>query len=282
MRQAIGPTLIASVTLLAAAGVDAGGLRVAAGTPGVLAAPADWGTAPDASVTAQARRPNSTSASRSAIVETRSGDARPVRPVVDLPASPLITERRLGPGSRLVILGNSFSSGWNGAGLGAHGWPAILAKTRGWSATNLAVPGTGFENPGWTSQPIGSRVAAAIAAQPDVLVVAGGHNDSRWSVAATSAAADRVLARLRRALPDATILIVAPIWRDGSPPARCLALRDHLRRSAAALGAVFVDPLTDRWFAGSRHALIGPDGLHPTDDGHRFIARAMLAALAGR
>jgi len=156
----------------------------------------------------------------------------------------------------------------------------MVAASRGWRAVNLAVPGTGFLNPGWTNQPLASRIAAAIRLEPDVVVVASGHNDSRWSASATADAADAAIRRLRRALPDAVFVIVAPIWQDGSPPQRCLILRDRLRARAAAIGAIFIDPLAGRWFAGSRHHLIGPDRLHPTDAGHRFMAARVLAALA--
>jgi lysophospholipase L1-like esterase len=98
--------------------------------------------------------------------------------------------------------------------------------------------------------------------------------------AATEAAADRVIERVHRAVPQAVIVVIGPIWADGSPPARCLALRDHLRRTAAAIGAVFVDPIGERWFAGARHRMIRADGIHPDDAGHRWIAGRVLAALA--
>jgi lysophospholipase L1-like esterase len=187
---------------------------------------------------------------------------------------------RMPAGSTAVFLGDSFTSGWNGAGLGRHGWPSIVAASRGWRAIDLAVPGTGFLNPGWTNQPVISRVAATIRLRPDIVVIASGHNDSRWSASATADAADAVIRRLRRALPDAVFVIVAPIWQNGSPPQRCLLLRDRLRTRAASIGAIFIDPLADGWFAGSRRQLIGPDRLHPTDAGHRFMAGRVLAALA--
>jgi lysophospholipase L1-like esterase len=188
---------------------------------------------------------------------------------------------RLGPGAKAVFLGDSFTSGWSGAGIGSHGWPGLVGADRGWKIVNLAVAGTGYMNPGWTHQTIGSRVDAAIRQKPQVVVVAGGHNDSRWAAATTGRAAIRVIDRLHAALPDAAIVIVAPIWQDGSPPARCLALRDALRRKAAAIGAVFIDPLADRWFAGAGHRFIGPDGLHPTNAGHAWIANRILEQLAG-
>jgi lysophospholipase L1-like esterase len=183
-------------------------------------------------------------------------------------------------GTKAVFLGDSYTTGWNGAGLGSRGWPRIVSRARGWQAVDLAVAGTGFINPGWTNQPVGSRVTEAIRQRPDVVFIAAGHNDSRWSVAATAAAADKVIDRLHRALPDALLVIVAPIWPSGSPPTRCLALRDHLRRTAASVGAIFIDPLGERWFAGSNQRFIGPDGIHPTDAGHRHMAERVLADLA--
>jgi lysophospholipase L1-like esterase len=206
----------------------------------------------------------------------------PLRPDVVVPDAPVIESGTVpGRGSTAVYLGDSYTSGWAGAGLGARGWPRLVGAERGWRTLNLAVPGTGFLNPGWTGQPIGSRVAAAIAARPDVVVLAGGHNDSRWAADATARAAESAIDRLRAALPEALLVVVAPIWQDGSAPQRCRALRDRLRARAASVGAVFIDPLASGWFAGSSHRFIGLDGIHPTNAGHRFIADRVLAALDG-
>jgi acyl-CoA thioesterase-1 len=188
---------------------------------------------------------------------------------------------RLGAGAKAVFLGDSYTSGWNGAGIGSHSWPALVGADRGWKVVNLSVAGTGFMNPGWTAQPIASQVDAAVRQRPQVVFVAGGHNDSRWPAATTSKAALTVIDRLHAALPGAVIVIIAPIWQDGSPPSRCLALRDALRRKAAAIGAVFVDPLGEHWFAGASHRFIGPDGLHPTNAGHAWLASRVLAELTG-
>jgi lysophospholipase L1-like esterase len=205
----------------------------------------------------------------------------PTRPVVVVPESKaIVVPRTAVSGSTAVFLGDSYTSGWSGAGLGARGWPRIVGAAEGWTVVNLAVPGTGFINPGWTGQPMGSRVQAAIDRHPGVVVIAGGHNDSRWSASAVAAAADRVIQRLHAALPNARLVIVAPIWPSGSPPSRCLVLRDHLRRTAASVGAVFVDPLAENWFGASRHSMILADGIHPSDAGHRYIAQRVLARLA--
>ena len=202
------------------------------------------------------------------------------RPTVVLPEVFPIVAARAPRGARVVVLGDSYTSGWNGAGLGSFNWTSIVGRSRGWTVTNLAVAGTGYQNPGWTNQPVGSLVSRTVRLHPDVVILATGHNDSRWSVASTSREADRVIARLRAGLPEAVLVIVGPIWQNGSPPTRSLALRDHLRRKAAAIGAPFVDPLGERWFAGADHRFIGPDGIHPTSAGHRHIADELLADLA--
>jgi lysophospholipase L1-like esterase len=178
-----------------------------------------------------------------------------------------------------AFLGDSYSTGWAGAGIGADGWPAIIGRAYGWRTRNYAVAGTGFVNPGWTGQPIRSRVAAVIRLQPGVIFVAGGHNDRRFGAAASGRAASAVLHRLREGVPDAVIVVIGPIWQDGSPPASVRGLRDRLRREAAEVGAVFIDPLRDGWFAGSRHRFIAADGIHPTQAGHRHIARLVLERL---
>ncbi len=178
-----------------------------------------------------------------------------------------------------AFLGDSYATGWAGAGIGASGWPAIVGRAYGWRTRNYAVAGTGFVNPGWTGQPIRSRVAAVIRLRPGVIFVAGGHNDRRFGAAASGRAAATVLHRLREGVPDAVIIVIGPIWQDGNPPASVRGLRDRLRRVAAEVGAVFIDPLGDGWFAGSRHRFIAADGIHPTQAGHRHIARLVLAGL---
>jgi len=178
-----------------------------------------------------------------------------------------------------AFLGDSYTSGWNGAGLGSAGWPAIVSESLGMRETNRAVAGTGFVNPGWTGQPISSRVADVIRVHPGIVFVAAGHNDRRFAASLSNRAADAVIARLHTSLPGAILVVIGPIWQDGRPPASLRALRDHLRVAATRVGAIFIDPLRDPWFGGAAHRMIGPDGVHPTDAGHRRIAGLVLAAL---
>jgi lysophospholipase L1-like esterase len=205
--------------------------------------------------------------------ELRVGGA--TRRAVASPSDAVLTSTR----PVAAFLGDSYTSGWNGAGVGSAGWPAIVSAALGMLETNQAVAGTGFVNPGWTGQPISSRVADVIRAHPQIVFVAAGHNDRRFSASLSDRAADAVIARLHASLPEATLVVIGPIWQDGRPPASLHALRDHLRLVAARVGAVFIDPLQDPWFGGAAHSMIGPDGVHPTDAGHRRIASLVLSAL---
>jgi lysophospholipase L1-like esterase len=178
-----------------------------------------------------------------------------------------------------VFLGDSYTSGYLGVGEGPDGWPAIVSGSAGWRMVNLAEPGIGFVNPGWTT-PVRTQVAEAVRLEPDVVVLAAGHNDEHYGTDRTARAADTVLDELGVGLPGAVLVVIGPIWYDGGPVATIVALRDHLRARTAATGALFIDPIAGRWFAGSNHQLIGADGVHPTNAGHRHIARLVLAALA--
>jgi lysophospholipase L1-like esterase len=178
-----------------------------------------------------------------------------------------------------AFLGDSYTSGYVEAGIGQAGWPALVGEAYGWRTENLAVPGTGFVNPGWTNQPMRTHIAAVIRLNPGIIFVAAGHNDRRFGSAAAAKAADAVLDQLRAGLPDAILVVIGPIWQDGSPATSVIEIRGHLKARAAVIGALFIDPLRGRWFAGSAHRFIGPDGVHPTDAGHRHIAQLVLASL---
>jgi lysophospholipase L1-like esterase len=177
-----------------------------------------------------------------------------------------------------VFLGDSYTSGYLGIGEGSDGWPAIVSGSAGWKMVNLAEPGIGFVNPGWTT-PVRTQVAEAIRLKPDLVVLAAGHNDEHYGTDRTARAADAVLGALGAGVPGAILVVIGPIWYDGSPVPTIVALRDHLRARAAASGALFIDPIAGRWFAGSNHPLIGAEGIHPTSSGHRHIAQLVLAAL---
>jgi lysophospholipase L1-like esterase len=299
-------TLLTAVALdvVLVAGVAGGGSSAAAGSPVVVAAMVGGGApgatvrgsrsdagapAPAASWTALPRGARESAARSCRATATGPATRTPAGrvPVVGAGAGSTPTSPGTPSGARAAartrpvaaFLGDSYTSGYNGAGYGRSGWPAIVSASLGLRPLNRAVPGTGFVNPGWTDQPIRTRVAAVIRADPRIVFLAGGHNDRRFSTAATRAAALAVIDRLHRALPDARLVVIGPIWSGDVAPTSLLRLRDALRRKAAAVGVLFVDPIRGGWLAGEAKRYIGPDGLHPTNAGHRHIASLVLRAL---
>jgi len=67
------------------------------------------------------------------------------------------------------------------------------------------------------------------------------------------------------------LLVIGPPWTDSEPPIDVLYIRDILSGQANEAGATFIDPISDGWFVG-RPDLIGPDGVHPNDAGHAYMA----------
>lgn len=170
----------------------------------------------------------------------------------------------------VAFLGDSYTGGSDMGGNGAAGWPAILAAKRGWDRRMFAVGGSGYINPG-LGKPYADRVAAVIAAHPAMIFIEGSRNDIDYSPADVRAAADAVLRRLQRALPQARLIIIGPIMGAGTTPRRIVALSAAIREVALAYGAQWLDPAD--WFTGSYANLIGADGIHPTDQGHARMAQ---------
>jgi lysophospholipase L1-like esterase len=67
------------------------------------------------------------------------------------------------------------------------------------------------------------------------------------------------------------LLVIGPPWTDSDPPLDVLYIRDILSFEANEAGATFIDPISEGWFVG-RPDLIGPDGVHPNDAGHAYMA----------
>ena len=75
----------------------------------------------------------------------------------------------------------------------------------------------------------------------------------------------------RRIAPSSKLLVIGPPWTD---PIRRWMSSMFATSSAVrptTPGATFVDPISEGWFVG-RPDLIGPDGIHPNDAGHAYMA----------
>lgn len=178
--------------------------------------------------------------------------------------------------SRIAVIGDSYTTGTDEGGEGPQSWTSrawLLLAGQGArvDADVAAEGGAGYGirgNRGSLFEDLTSRVVD----RDDALVVFfGSRNDQPVDMQQYPVLVGDTFQIARRMAPNAKFLVIGPPWPTADPPDEILALRDSLRAQAKAAGAVFIDPLAERWFVG-RPDLIGPDGVHPTDAGHAYMA----------
>jgi lysophospholipase L1-like esterase len=178
---------------------------------------------------------------------------------------------------RAAFLGDSLTAGTKFGGLEAKGWPAIVAVKHGWTTHLAGFGGTGFLSAGQSGHDtFSTRVDDVVAGAPNIVIVAGGMNDVFFSQSRETVAASAVLSSLRQRLPKAKIVLIAPLWTQQTWDPRMGGIHAALKTAAAQTGVLFVD--TTGWFDG-RADLIASDGVHPTDQGHAYLAGKIDAAL---
>lgn len=214
------------------------------------------------------------------------GGAKQVVPESLLP--PVEPSPTVAPGdTAAVFLGDSYTQGW-GASEPSLRWSALVAAEAGWVELNQGQGGTGFV----TISGVGGcglaycptyleRVPDVVAAQPDIVVIAGGQND----LAALAADPDAVRAALtetytliREGLPEARIIAVGP---STAQPGNDLIveLDEWVQETATSVGADYVsliDPVV------IEPGMVTVDGVHVNDAGHRAIADRVLTGIRAR
>jgi len=183
-----------------------------------------------------------------------------------------------------VFIGDSYAAG---AGLkrGVARWTSVVSAAEGWREVNLGRAGTGYtarppsETCGYARCPDFVRMAfRAVAEQPQVVVVAGGQNDTFLAyhdLASEQSAITATFQTLRAGLPDAIIVAVGPppIWGVTSP---LLDIESAVREAVETNGGVFVSLLSPSVINSSN---LLPDGIHAGEEGHAEIASRVMAAL---
>lgn len=178
----------------------------------------------------------------------------------------------------VAVLGDSYTSG---SPQDTREWPAIVSSDLHIVIQNLAVGGTGLvavnpQLPG--STPFVGR-AKLISPRARVVLVFGSRNDAGFSAATCKAAALRTFRAVRSVNRSAALVVVSAAWVNGNPPKSILDTRDGVREAARAVGAEYIDPIQQGWFGQGVPGLIGADGVHPTNAGHRLLAEKMEAIL---
>jgi lysophospholipase L1-like esterase len=121
------------------------------------------------------------------------------------------------PSPRMVVLGDSFTAGstYGGSANSGEDWPSMVGQMLGiddiW---NIGQGSSGFVvTVGGTRYTWLQRLTDATTPNPDILVIAGCHNDNAETVATEQAAILAYLQAFRAACPNALIICFG-VWRS--------------------------------------------------------------------
>lgn len=186
----------------------------------------------------------------------------------------------------VAVYGDSYSAGWpTDPEVTRRKWLGVLSEDLGFDLQNEAIGATGYVRYlGYSTFPHAATMHPPTGA--DVVVVFGGYNDRLLEPGAVGDAATVTYGIIRAAAPDAELLVIGLQWPymevipTGGVRSQVGPVREAIRTAALAAGATFVDPIAEGWFV-DRPDLIGPDGVHPTDAGHRYLAEKIRPYLAG-
>jgi lysophospholipase L1-like esterase len=183
---------------------------------------------------------------------------------------------RESPLNHIAVIGDSYTTGTNEGGQGPKTWTALAWQTlerQGLQVTaDVASEGrAGYGVRGDHGSIFADLTRRAVKPEDALVVFFGSRNDQGADPESLDEMARDAFDLARRAAPSATLLVIGPPWPTADVPESVLRIRDILRGQARAAGAVFVDPLAERWFVG-KPELIGADGVHPNDAGHAYMA----------
>jgi lysophospholipase L1-like esterase len=184
----------------------------------------------------------------------------------------------------VAIIGDSYTRGSDMGGNGDHGWPKLVTSELDRQGVPIkpvvgAVRGVGYVDRGRHGTVFDDQIPKAVAPDDWLVVLFGSRNDVGFPLPDLTAAVERTLADVKAAAPNAKVLVIGPPWTNANPPQPFLWVRDILKSQAGAVGATFVDPIADGWFA-DQPDLIGTDGVHPTDAGHQYMADKIAPLIA--
>lgn len=178
--------------------------------------------------------------------------------------------------SRIAVIGDSYTTGTDEGGQGPQSWTSrawLLLAGQGAriDADVAAEGGAGYGIRGNQGSLFEDLTVRAVNRDDVLVVFFGSRNDQPVDMQKYPVLVGETFQIARRVAPTAKFLVIGPPWPTADPPPEVFALRDSLRAQARAVGALFIDPLAEGWFVGHPE-LIGPDGVHPTDAGHAYMA----------
>jgi lysophospholipase L1-like esterase len=195
---------------------------------------------------------------------------------------PLVKLSLGSPVVHVAVVGDSYTTGTDEGGLGSRAWTArawqALARQGVQIAPDVASEGrAGYAVVGDHGSMFEDLTARAVRPNDVLVVFFGSRNDQGVDPGLLADKARSSFDLAHRIAPSARLLVIGPPWPTADPPGEVLQVDDVIGGQAAVADAAYVDPIAEHWFV-DRPDLIGPDGVHPTDAGHEYMAE-MIAPL---
>lgn len=171
----------------------------------------------------------------------------------------------------VTIIGDSYTAGSPENTGPKTLWPVLAREELGFRFQNLAVGGSGYVNLGLDGKPFLAQTGR-ISSDSDLVLVYGSRNDQPTTdPTVEQQAATALYQAIKDKAPNAQVVVIGPSYVENPAPAGGVSNADAIRKAAAAAGASYTDAID--WFHGTPGSYIGGDGIHPTDEGHKYLAK---------
>lgn len=178
-----------------------------------------------------------------------------------------------------LFVGDSYTEGVGLAEPREERWSSLVASLLGWDEVNAGCGGSGYTRRGLAcGNTFEERIDSLSGIDADVVVIWGGVNDAGAAPDEAANAAQATIAAFAEAFPDAELVVINAMYFAAPEPAPLAAINAALPAAVTEASGRWIDvgPLLAR-----DSSLLGPDGLHPTAEGHARIAAAVVAELGG-
>lgn len=185
----------------------------------------------------------------------------------------------------VVVVGDSWCTGYGSTNPAADGWQAIVAKDLGWNVTAYGWSGSGYAvKVGTPPKNFADRDnTLAVSVRVSLVVMQGSVNDFLSTDAAITSGFDDAVAALRGKFPSAQIVAFGPLSPQQGSVNRALEISALLSYAADQKGVVYLDPdgsAAGPWFpyASIPGYINAAASHHPNDSGYQQIATKFEAA----
>lgn len=205
--------------------------------------------------------------------------ARHEQPMPTVSLAPLGNQKP----KNVVTIGDALTDSTLFGDAGANSWNQLVfrqlrKKGVDINAESSGEGGSGYLARGSRGTTFGEEAHRLLEPDDDLVIIFGGSSDAGAKPELVEAAVRNTFLLVHKRSPHAKLIAAGPVSSAADPGPDLTKVRDIVRDEAVRIGATFVDPITDKWFADDPKLM--RDGF-PTDAGHEDIAQRLLPVIQG-